>query len=242
MITRKALLTLAAALCTAALGFSETYVVKTGKITALNLDPATKQTTVTVTLGDLQLPTPNARGKKPAAVEDFIALSNETQSFALTDDVVVELYHPLFTPKPVAKDADTSDEDANADEALPEAGADAANADGNADPRRNERARDGREGRFNGNRAPNARPAAPKAYTRVPNADAQGRWDAQQRAISLGSIVQLIFAEDGTTVRCIQVVPELPFFAPAAQKHANASSARERRQPPERAGIAPQSE
>ena len=255
-----------AALFAASLGFSETYVVKTGKITALSLDTDTNQTTVTVTLGDLQLPdvtrAPFAKNtnKKPRGknqtdersreqkaptkrntsdAPDIITLGTDTQSFVLTAKTPIELYRPLFARKKVsASDVDVADESIEAAEAddaaqmeggaehtaVAEAPNDAASGELPPAPNGARGARPDmrsnrmpRGGRFADNADARTQGRAGNGYAfppanRMPLANARCAAPLQ---LALGSVVQLIFAEDGTTLQCIQLVPAMPHLPSA---------------------------
>ena len=67
-------------------GFAET---KAGKVTGLSLNPETNEKTVTVTLGELQLPK-KSDGKKT----EIFTIGSETVTFTLGKDVSVGLYRP----------------------------------------------------------------------------------------------------------------------------------------------------
>lgn len=85
-----------AMLLVATLGFAET---KAGKITSLSLDPATNETTVTVTLGTLNLPERGERKNKDAKAEkqekpEIVTLGSETVTFVLDKNVAIEPFIP----------------------------------------------------------------------------------------------------------------------------------------------------
>ncbi|MCR5723498.1 MAG: hypothetical protein K6G80_00255 [Treponema sp.] len=138
---------------TAVCGHAET---KAGKVTSLNLDPQTNQTTVTVTLGELQLPERGQRKEKKSddKERDIVTLGTETVSFTLDDSVSVE----LFRPEPSKAEPSKNDED--------------------------ERGRNTRH--------------HPKMAFDLPDS-----------TVSLGAVVQLVYADDGKTVETVQVLPDM---------------------------------
>lgn len=183
-MSKKKIVVMVAALFGATLGFAKTYVVKTGKVTALTLDEATKTTTVTVTFGDLQEPSfPNGghpMQKQPAESKaDIITLGTETQSFVLSSDIVVESYQPFFMPCANGKRTEQN----------------------HAGERQmaDRRTKDARQGSM---QRPHANPMG-----------ANGFPFHGEMQVGIGNIVQLVFAEDGTTIERIQILPN---FQPVA--------------------------
>ena len=172
-----------ALLCTAAAGFAQT--TKVGKITAITLDTETNQTSVTVTLGELQLP---LKDEKTGKLE-IIALGSDTVTFAVDENLAIEPYNPFRGEQ--AQDADTEADDAEAAEADGAAPDDAAAENGRPRHRPNE------------SRADRNKDRRPQAGAGL-----------MQSKLALGRMVQLVYAEDGSTVQTVQLVPDAPQFPP----------------------------
>lgn len=167
-------------------GFAQ--ATKVGKITAITLDTETNQSSVTVTLGELQLPQQDAKTGKL----EIVALGSETVSFVLSDELTLEQYNPFRGTQPAEASAADDGQTASADDAaVAEEATDADNSDvatENAATRQRSR----RSPAADGTRQP------PMSKETLRN------------KVALGRTVQLVYAEDGTTVQCVQFVADLP--------------------------------